>query len=278
MHADPLAALARHGMRTLLPLLDWSLRECGEGLAPHVRDGLRAAALAERARAARYDAIIAGLSPLLESRRVLVLKGAALAELAYPERRLRHCHDIDLVTTAVARGEIVREIARLGYAAGPASSFVHASGLPLRVHTGFFGTSGFKLDFDDVWAQREAVSVGGVAVQTPSPAHALVQVCGHAAGWHGPESLRWVADAVFLARLPRMDWAMAEHAARVGGAIVPAALALQMLSGIFGVAVPAGTLDTLRARVNDVTLAGLGAVAIRALGRDPRRLIRAWRG
>lgn len=272
---DPLATLSALGARTLLPLLDHALGACAADLAPGVRDGLRASALAERTRAASYDRIAAGVLVALRGHRVLVLKGAALAALVYPDRRLRHCHDIDLVVDP-ADGPAVDEAVRAaGFTRGPGGAFLHRSGLPLRVHPDFFAIMAFRLTFDEVWAHRVQAPVGGVEAETPSAAHALVQACGHASYWHGPESLRWVADAMLLIRSETIDWEAVVHAVREGGLAVPLSMQMDFLEGTLGAPVPGVVRNRLRAMARQSPDADVRAAALGAVGASPRRLLDA---
>jgi hypothetical protein len=204
-----------------------------------------------------------------------VLKGAALAALVYPERRLRHCHDIDLVIDPEDRGDVERAAGRAGFLRGPAGVFAHPSGLPLRVHAAFFAVGAYRLSFDDVWNARVRTAVGGVDVDAPSAAHAFVQACGHASYWHGPESLRWVADAVLLARSTTMDWDLVERAARQAGLVVPLSLQADLLHDALGAPVPSALREDLRALARESPDASVRAAALGAVAASPRRLLRA---
>jgi hypothetical protein len=257
-HPDPLAALSAHKLRTVLPLLDVSLREHGVALAPAVRDGLRAAAVAERSRSERYDAVLMSLGPVLLPHRVLVLKGAALAHLVYPQRSLRHCHDIDLVTTREARSVIAQRLIASGFT--PAhGALVHPSGLPVRMHTAVFATRRYHVEFDDVWDAGRALPIGDVAFRTLCEADALVHVCGHAATWRGPESARWWPDAAFLIRSSRVDWSRVERVVDLSGAAVPVLQRLAALS--HHELVPEGPLARLEAIVGRAPVSTLAMEA-----------------
>jgi hypothetical protein len=227
-HPDALAALGALRLRTLLPLLDRSLRQHDIVLAPAVRDGLRAATVAERSRSERYDAILTSLAPLLAPHCVLRLKGAALAHLVYPQRWLRHCHHIDLVTTPEARSAVAHALSVSGFTAAH-GALVHPSGLPVRIHTAVFAARRYRIAFDDAWQAGRALPIGDVTFRTLCEADALVHVCGHAATWHGPESGRWWPDAAFLIRSSRMDWSRVARVADASGVAVPV---LQRLAAI----------------------------------------------
>lgn len=263
-HPDPLAALGACDLRTLLPLLDWSLRQHDIALASAVRDGLRAAALAERSRSERYDAILASLAPALAPHRVLVLKGAALAHLVYPQRWLRHCHDIDLVTTAEACPAIALELTAIGFIAAH-GALVHPSGLPVRIHTAVFASRRYRLGLEDAWNAGRALPIRDVAFRTLCETDALVHVCAHAASWRGPESARWWPDAAFLIRSSRVDWARVARVAEASGAAVPVLQRLAMLSR--HESVPEDVLLHLRGvagRASPVTLALEAVNGVRA--------------
>jgi hypothetical protein len=270
-HPDPLAALRARRLRTLLPLLDWSLRERDVALAPAVRDGLRAATVAERSRSERYDTILTGLAALLAPHRVLVLKGAALAHLVYPQRWLRHCHDIDLVTTPESEPIIGRALMSHGFTTAH-GAHVHPSGLPVRIHTAVFATPRYRLDFAEGWDAGRALTIGDVAFRTLCEADAMVHVCAHAATWRGPESARWWPDAVFLIRSGRIDWARVERVARLTGAAVPVQQRLASIG--HHEPVPDDILARLEAEVGRRSTAALAAEALNGAAAHLERAVR----
>jgi len=272
-HRDPLNALASCGARTLLPLLDVSLRTAGVALAPGVRDGLRAASLSEKRRSGAYDDILQSLIVALGPRRVLVLKGAALAHSVYPERFLRHCHDIDLLVHPDEADAVAGTLPVVGFAPEAVGVWAHRSGLPLRMHRSCFAIAAYDLPFDAVWGRRRQVRIGGVAVPTLAAEDALVQVCGHASYWHGPESLRWVADACYLAAAA-LDWNQVAATAQLGGLAVPMSLQLDWLRQTLDVEVPDATRRHLGATAAGAAGDCLRAAALGASGTQPRRLLR----
>jgi hypothetical protein len=170
--------------RRLLPLLH---RAPGPALPPDVRRQLTAVSLRESERAAAFRrgscAVIETLAA--GGAEVLVLRGAALAALAYPEPSLRHCHDLDLLVRGDAAG-----------AAGAAS--VHRSAFAHRRAQG---------DDGQFWARSWASDFGGVRARVMAPADLLAHVCGHAYLSERRDSLTWITDAWFtMAVWPDLDW------------------------------------------------------------------------
>jgi len=274
---DPLTALASLGARTLLPLLDVSLRASAITLATPVRDALRAATLAEKSRSQAYDDIVVSLAASMGGLRVLFLKGGALAHAVYPERFLRHCHDIDVVVHPDDVDRVVQGLPASGFAPNSLGVLTHRSGLPLRVHRTSFAVGAYDLPFEKVWARRTLVAIGDVGVAAPAMAHAFVQICGHASYWHGSESLRWVADAFFLAGAKTLDWNEIASVAYQSRLVVPLSLQLAWLREELDVAVPDAMLDGLKAAARLATPDQLRAAALGAVGAQPRRLLQALR-
>ena len=282
-HVDPLTALAERGARTLLPLLDVALHALPVTLTLPVRDALRAATLSEKIRSQAYDDIVVSLTAALGGMRVLFLKGAALAHAAYPDRFLRHCHDVDLLAHPDDVDHITAALAAAGFARNPLGVLTHRSGLPLRVHRSCFAIGAYDLPFETVWARQTTVTVGGAKVPTPAASHAFLQICGHASYWHGPESLRWVTDAYFLAApagtkgATMLDWDEVTSLAQDCGLVVPLSLQLGWLRETLAVAVPDTTLAQLKTAADAATIDRLRAAALGAVGAQPRRLLHALR-
>lgn len=92
---------------------------------------------------------------------VLVLRGAALAEVAYPEPFLRHCHDLDVLL----RGGPVTDEDLLRRASLHRSAFAH----PLA-----------QADDGPLWARSASLAVGSATARVMEPADMLVHISGHA--------------------------------------------------------------------------------------------------
>lgn len=218
--------------RRLLPLLDRAAARDPDGfrLPAALQRRLAAVTLREKERSAAFWR---GASETLgmgaaAGQEVLVLRGAALAALAYPAPHLRHCHDLDLLV----RGAGPLEDA----AAGRAS-----------VHRSAFGHAPAKGDDGAFWDRAERVHVGGEAVRVMAPADMLVHVCGHAYFSPRRETLSWVADAWFtLAAWPALDWECVVGTAETRRLGVALHLTLGYLGRALDAPVPVPTLAQLR--------------------------------
>ena len=244
---DAVAALTAPSRRWLLPLV---LRACNHHrLLPGraVATVLRTATLREQLRTTSYQAIrrrvlrslaAAGVEPL-------VLKGAALGELVYPEPALRHAHDLELLVRdadwakladALAHAEVTGLEAITG---GVRVELTHASGLPLVLHRHLFRIPFHNAYGGDVWLRSEARQLAGTPACVLGPADALVHACGDAPNAAACRSWRWLVDAWFLLeRRPDLDWHAVVAIASARGMALPMALALDYLSRELAAPVP----------------------------------------
>ena len=118
MH-DPSPAVRRDRLaatRTMMPLLCRSAARNDLDLGHEVSSYVRAAALREELRAARYAEIVADALAALrtEDARVYVARGAVLAASAYDAWALRHCHDLDLLVSPECLPAAVRALGGIG--------------------------------------------------------------------------------------------------------------------------------------------------------------------
>src|SRR5579863_2992718 len=103
----PSALAERPQSRRFLPLLHHALSVHGIALTEPAFSILRAATLWEERRATHVRGILMEVLACLRRSgiAVVLVKGTALAETAYPQFRLRHCHDLDLLVEEAALGE-----------------------------------------------------------------------------------------------------------------------------------------------------------------------------
>jgi hypothetical protein len=202
---DPLRTLRDAGRETsrLLPLLLSALRNGIEASAP-LLTYLRAAYLSERLRSQTYRRICGSALAAIAEVGVptIVLRGAALAETAYSDPALRHCHDIKLFVPMEDVARAARALAARGFGpsrrtrgAGIDSTLLHRSGLPLRLHGRLFRLPQYDVPFEDVWTRSRTESIAEVPVRVPAPADHLLHIFGHASYSSSRSSLRWVCDA-----------------------------------------------------------------------------------
>jgi len=252
---DPVADLAAPltGGRLLAPLLaDAVTRERVE-IPPSFLTCLRAAATREERRAAEYWKLAGPVLQALEQAgiRVLALKGLALETAVYPEPGRRHSHDLDLLVAGEDRAEAARIIMQHGFrnsesgAAGDLvpGHLVHASGLPLILHTGLFLVPRYNRPLDPVWARSRSHDRDGTGIRILSPADHLHHICAHAATGGHRDTLLWVIDAWFiLASSPALDWDVFLERARLTHTGLPLAATLSYLHGELQAPIPTRVL------------------------------------
>jgi len=246
---------------------------------------LKARRLAESRRRERFLRILAEVLSILHAAHLdfLLVKGAALAEGVYPDPVLRHAHDIDVL---LPEADLVRARDALVGAGGRFSevtsssghqALVHASRLPVMLHSRAFDRSDWPVPFGVFDADARQVHVAGAAVRVPAPHHALlhVSVQGLAAG-RSVAALRWVCDAWHLApRLAPADWDRLVRTAVAHGLAAPLALALTYLADAMHVVLPRSALSALtdHARLHALTTARDLVPRLQDAPRDLSRLM-----
>ena len=238
------------GAHHLLPLAEWNLRRLGalpgreRGIGAVERSWLDCEQRCEAA-----AGLLAGLR--LAGVRCLVIKGLALAHLAYPHRALRPMNDVDVLVGDEALPAALTHLERAGWQPVPSRSPELAR--PRHAVTLRSGR-GFELDLhryaladccdpgvdDGLWQRAVPLEVAGEQALTLSPADHLLVVAAHGLRW-GPEPpAHWVADAVLLLRrlgtLVRWEVLLEESRRRRMGA--PAFTALRFLRREYAAPVP----------------------------------------
>lgn len=272
---DPAAAFrARGELRRLGPLLDRGLRDSGvEEPGDAFRTALRASAVHEQRRAEAFARDTGTTLRALHRCRIdaTVLRGAALAELAYPQPWLRHCHDVDLLVggdqSAAALAALTRECGPGGAGSGPLgrrdARYVHAHGLPVALHSRPLAVPGARA----LTARTLERSVGDAPALVPSPEDMLLLVCAHGLAGPVPGRLSWVPDAWFaLQATPALDWDRLRATATETRLVRLLAVALGYLRRELGAAIPRDELERVRLAARDGGAAG-SAVALAALWR-----------
>ena len=209
------------------PLLYVHLRAAGVPLPPTVKRELQGLYLrhrqANRVRMRVLGEVLAAYNAA--GIQTLVLKGAALSHLLYPEPGLRPMSDVDLL---VKRSEVRRAtslLADLGFSAPLlddgkhlAMTILHAEGLPVSVeihHNLFTKYDPVSMTVDDLTVPPLPFSLEGLTAYTLGYEDMLWYLCYHTA-LHAvkyPIRLIWVADIVGLAErfVEDIDW---EHVRR----------------------------------------------------------------
>jgi len=145
--------------------------------------------------------------------RVMPLKGPVLAMQAYGNLGLRHAGDIDLLINPTSVWDADRILTESGYVqtvpgfplrGGQIKAFMtmrkdftytHLErGFDIELHWRWSQNAHlFPVPFDDVWAQREGIKLGGSCVAAMPPEEVVLYLCAHGAhtGWF---RLKWLCD------------------------------------------------------------------------------------
>jgi hypothetical protein len=137
------------------------------------------------------------MADLLEAHELgmVVLKGAAVAHLAYPHPEVRSFADIDLLfrpddfdhaVEVLTEAGCVRQTAqaRPGFERrfGKGTTLTGPAGEELDLHCNLvFGTFGFKIDVDELFRSAVSFELGGRRLKALGPETRLLHACYHAA-------------------------------------------------------------------------------------------------
>jgi hypothetical protein len=245
----------RHGVT---PLLYSRLKALGDAVEvpDEVRRSLKRIYLATANRNARmYHQLSGILGSLREAGvRVIVLKGAHLAELVYGNVALRAMSDVDLL---VAEKDLPRAgacLLRQGLAAS-SSDERHANYLDthLDLHVELHGRLSspsfpIAVDLARVWSRSRPARIAGVDVEVLSPEDLVIHLCFHAAYQHQFEDgLRSLCDvsAVIAKSGDSLDWKDVCATAARGGLARTVRIVLSLAKDLLAAAIPARALELL---------------------------------
>jgi hypothetical protein len=222
---------------------------------PRLMTVLRTAYLREELRADAYGRVLREVLAALHRSgiRPLVLKGAALSETVYPERCLRHAHDIDLLVEAELVDAAAGALVAAGLVPDPAfprsrgRALRHRTEVPILLHAQLYRTSFYRTDFEGLRARSRTLRIDGLDVITLSPADHLLHALGHASYCPGRSTLLWVLDAWMLLGdegSPVDGTTFVEETVR-SRLELPVALMVAFLRDELGAPVPVGVADEL---------------------------------
>jgi len=294
---DPLAAIGRDvsGVKGLLPLLHRSLRgSAADTAGPALRHVLAAAYAHETLRWQAYTAVCARAFDALASAGIAFvgLKGSALAVSAYPDPALRHSHDIDVLVDQrdLDRAAGVLRAAGCAPPHEPRSPATHSlqlineGGVPIELHTRLYRLAYYGTAQRGIWERAVPCEIAGARLHIPSTADHLVYVIGQASCCASRDSLKWIADAWFLAQQPTLDWTIVVRAGEESRLALPLAVLLGVFAEQFAAPVPPAVLERLSAAAaaadrpaQQIAIAGLRA-GRRGRLRDLFRATPTWRG
>jgi hypothetical protein len=192
--------------------------------------------------------------------KVIVLKGAYLAEAVYSDVAVRPMTDVDLM---VPKAELPRALTVLLDLGGVHVQFediesrckrnrhippVVVRDLDIEMHWTIASPTGlFRIDAADLWDRARPATIAGVEVLALSPGDMLLHLCLHASldglcGGLGP--FCDIAEVIHHSR-SEIDWARAVRSAREWGAARYVGLMLNLARSMLDAEVPDDVLEQL---------------------------------
>ncbi len=203
---------------------------------------------------------------------VRLLKGAALAQLFYPESGRRPMSDGDLLVPEAQAETAIAVLRRGGWnssdgygpeglrrrlAVAPGVNFENAEHIGIDLHwrvSDWDPELGRDEDNGAGSGARPTVTLQGLAVETLWPTEHLWHTLVHGMPWNPVPSFRWVVDAMMILRAGErggpagaVDWAWLVRRAKQRELTAIAGHALEYLRRYFAASVPAGVMAELAA-------------------------------
>ena len=211
----------------------------------------------------------------------LMLKGAALATLYYPNPGLRPMDDFDVLvplSQAAAAAALLVEAGWQPILQRPLRAFTPAY-FSVRPGHGFRNAAGQSCDLHwhvlfqacrpeaDVsfWQAAIPLAFQGRATLALSPADQLLHLCAHGTLWNPMPSVRWAADAVLLLRAAAVDWPRLVAQAQAFALTLPLFDTLAYLKRLLDAPVP----DTVLEQLWDAPFSGPERQAYESWGNPP---------
>jgi hypothetical protein len=196
---------------------------------------------------------------------VIVLKGAALAEVVYGNVSLRPMGDVDLLVHQRDLARTRHVLEGLGYVLGRAETHPgvlaeHENELVLckpgpvpvfvDVHWSLFDSPYYqsRIAMDWFWQTAQPAQIAGVPALMLGPEAQIIHLCGHLSLHHGAAGLLWwhdIAEVLVFYR-GRMNWTELLSRTRQYGLVLPVRAVLTRVSADWGAPIPAGVLHALR--------------------------------
>src|SRR5947209_2638822 len=188
----------------------------------------------------------------------MVLKGAVLGACYYQDPGSRPMDDFDVMVpfeSARHAIEVLRSAGWTPHDREPEAAFLRHHAEP------FHGPGGRELDLhwhlqweevDDaaIWSAALPFTIAGVVSKRLCPADQLLHVCVHGSSSDPVAPIRWIADAVLIARQQGdgFDWSRLIEQASARRLTVTIAVALSYLRDSFAIPVPEAVMQSLRER------------------------------
>jgi hypothetical protein len=208
--------------------------------------------------------------------KVIILKGAALAKIVYPEMGLRMFHDIDILIRREDLPRVKKEMVELGYEEHREDlksfdeKFEYETGYYnpekktyLDVHWNIASwRSPFKIDIDAMWGNARDAKIGNTNVLILSPEDMLLFHSVHFFAKHGDATyvkLLCFCDILEIVRVYRghINWDYISENARKYGIKTPVYYALYYARKLLGASIPSSVMDELKPSYFRVKLFGL---------------------
>lgn len=209
------------------PLVYAGLRTTrGGAVPPATLDTLRRATLAVGARAVRLEQAAGSVTAAASGHGipVLVVKGLALQNVAYPTGCVRWMDDVDLLVSPADGPRLGALLRSRGYRndlRGEEDFFAPDLSHSIDLHTHLVNTTRLPArgalwtePFQAIWKRRQPFALGDATAWTLGPADTVQHLAVHAVHHHGMQGVRWMADLFAALRV----WPDAVHAVRTAPA------------------------------------------------------------
>lgn len=190
------AILDLSGRQRMVGLLAAAVAAGAVAVTPAQASQARLASLQWRSYGTLLERHLADLVARLERHDIdyRILKGPAIAQIAYHDPGLRPFGDLDLLVPEPAYEQAVRLITEAGFARrfpelrrgfdrrfGKGTTLVNRAGDEVDLHRTLApGAFGLRVRTDDLFASADTVALAGRAMRTLDPAAHLVHACYHA--------------------------------------------------------------------------------------------------
>lgn len=232
-------------IKRILPLLYRSLKL--KNIPKNKRDSLilKTSYLSECTRYDHYIVACKEVFSLLSENQIsfIIPKGLAVAHLAYPDAKLRHCHDLDILirkedmfkVSAIMKSKNMTE-KYLDFPIQPNLRFIHSSRFPIEFHNTLFKGKYYEILDKSVFTQSQSITIGESTVKTVSTEMMLIQICTHApqCQW----SVVWICDLFYLLKKTDINWKTLIELTLESKTIIPVFTALNYLKKNLQVKIP----------------------------------------
>ncbi len=191
----------------------------------------------------------------------IVLKGAHLAELVYPNISLRPMDDVDLLVMRRDLKSVEKKLFEMDYvhlnsdasrvktiSPHHLTPFRKDGGSPIEVHWILPSMGSAEEDIELIWARSEEATVAGSQARVLSPEDLLLHVSIHASLHHRfGLGLRPLADvAAIVDRHAELDWAKVRRYAAEWRSVTGVYLTLHLSKNMLGANIPDDVLKAMR--------------------------------